>query len=104
MKALRFLRLLDAEGGLSLTNLAVYVALVLLPFNTLAGSVLAIVAFANYGHRREYTDAYNKLAEERAAQVSYHKHLGPLTARLDAVEAVAQELQTNAAIAGMVGR
>jgi hypothetical protein len=100
--------LLDAEGGLSLTNLAVYAVLILLPFNAIAGSVLAIVAFANYGHRREYTDAYNKERAERNERLLNHSHelihITPLKARLDAVEAIAQELQTNAAIAGMVGR
>lgn len=106
MSALRFLGLIDASGGLSLTSLSVYAALILLPFNTLAGSILAVVAFANYGHRREITDSYNKereaLKAEQEAAAERMKNLDPLTERLDAVEAIALELQTNAAIAGLI--
>jgi hypothetical protein len=106
VSALRFLGLIDASGGLSLTSLSIYAALILLPFNTLAGSILAIVAFANYGHRREITDSYNKahqvLKAERVAAEERIKNLDPLTERLSAVEAIALELQTNAAIAGLI--
>lgn len=59
MKVLSFLNLLDKEGNLSITNVAVYIALVKMAFASQLNScdVVALVGvLGNYAHKRFVND------------------------------------------------
>lgn len=71
-KLLTFLNLLDAQGNLSITNVAVLVTLIKLAISpsasiTEAGTLL--VALANYAHKRKTTSDVNKTQLDVEAKI-----------------------------------
>lgn len=95
----KFLNLLDHEGNLSITNLAVIVVLIKLaiaPAATLTEAGTLLIALANYAHKRVVTNSVPEVTEDTITP-----QVEEMQTKLDEVSSQVSALSMNAGIKKM---